>query len=97
MRKIGPYIFNPNYDKSDVVEEAEQAYVVSPVSSLIVLEKKSDYDRFGIKKKENSLDNASSKSSGAVPEPEEWALILIGIIGLTIFVLNQRKTYKKIN
>ncbi len=59
-----------------IITEAEQAYVVSPFSSLIVLETKKDYDRFDIASSKNSLQNASLKSKGAVPEPHEWVLIL---------------------
>jgi XrtN system VIT domain protein len=61
----------------ELVQQAEEAHIVTPVSSLIVLETQKDYDRFGIKKSKNSLDNATLKSAGAVPEPHEWALILL--------------------
>jgi XrtN system VIT domain protein len=45
-----------------MVAEAQQAYVVSPVSSLVVLETQNDYDRFDIKDTDNNLGNASKKS-----------------------------------
>jgi XrtN system VIT domain protein len=57
--------------------EAAEANVVSPVSSLIVLETQRDYDRFGIEKSKDGLDNATLKSNGAVPEPHEWVLIVL--------------------
>ncbi|MDR3094810.1 MAG: XrtN system VIT domain-containing protein [Bacteroidales bacterium] len=63
-----------------MVAEAQQAYVVSPVSSLVVLETQQDYERFDIKDTENSLHNASKKSKGAIPEPHEWALIAIAVV-----------------
>ena len=50
-----------------VISEAEAAYASS----------QKDYERFNIKDSKNSLNNASLKSNGAVPEPHEWALIII--------------------
>jgi hypothetical protein len=61
--------------------------VVSPVSSLIVLETKEDYERFGIKDKDNSLYNATKNSSGAVPEPHEWALIIVFVLFIAFHIL----------
>jgi XrtN system VIT domain protein len=77
MRKVGASYFKNDYVNEELVDEATTAYVVSPVSSLIVLETKEDYERFGIKDKDNSLHNASKQSTGAVPEPHEWALIVL--------------------
>lgn len=71
---------------------ANEAYIVSPVSSMIVLETIKDYERFGIEENKNSLKNASMKSSGAVPEPHEWALIAILVMILAI--LFGRKYWK---
>jgi hypothetical protein len=70
------------------VKQAELAHIVSPVSSLIVLETKKDYDRFNIHDSKQSLQNASNKKSGAVPEPHEWALIVLAA-GLFVYL-----TYK---
>ena len=83
MRRVGIDYFNNDYINDALVDEAATAYIVSPVSSLIVLETKEDYKRFGIEDKENSLHNASKDSSGAVPEPHEWALIIL----FALFVL----------
>ncbi len=70
-----------------MVAEAQQAYVVSPVSSLVVLESQKDYDRFDIEDAENSLKNASKASKGAVPEPHEWALIAVaGMVALYLYI-----------
>jgi XrtN system VIT domain protein len=77
MRKVGTDYFNDDYINESLVDEAATAYVVSPVSSLIVLETQADYERFGITEKDNSLLNASKDSAGAVPEPHEWALIIL--------------------
>ncbi len=68
-----------------VLEEAQTAYVVSPVSSLIVLETKQDYERFNIEDSKEGLKNAALQSKGAVPEPHEWALIiLVGLLLLYV-------------
>jgi XrtN system VIT domain protein len=77
MRKVGGDFFNNRYVQPANIAEAEKAYIVSPVSSLIVLETQKDYERFGIEDNKNSLKNASMKSSGAVPEPQEWLLIIL--------------------
>ena len=48
MRKVGVHYFNDDFICDELVDEAASAYVVSPVSSLIVLESKTDYERLGI-------------------------------------------------
>jgi XrtN system VIT domain protein len=65
-------------EPEELVRLAEQAYVVTPVSSLVTLETKEDYERFDIKPTTGlpSLGNA-----GAVPEPHEWALIVLLTMG----------------
>lgn len=65
-------------EPENLVRLAEQAYVVTPVSSLVTLETQEDYDRFDIKHTPGlqSLGNA-----GAVPEPHEWALIVLLTLG----------------
>lgn len=77
LKKVGPTYFKQDYVRDDLLQIADQAFIVSPVSSLIVLETKKDYERFNIDESKNSLQNASMKSSGAAPEPHEWLLILI--------------------
>jgi XrtN system VIT domain protein len=86
MKKVGPHYFDKTYVQLDIIKEAEQAYIASPVSSLIVLETQADYERFGIDANKNSLSNASMKSSGAVPEPGEWLLVLIAIAVINFLV-----------
>ncbi|WP_207431270.1 XrtN system VIT domain-containing protein [Sabulibacter ruber] len=90
LQQIGPNYFQKDYLEENLINEAAQANVVSPLSSLIVLETQNDYDRFGIEESKNSLGNASVKSSGAVPEPHEWALIFIVILVVSISVLKPR-------
>ena len=77
MQKMGPCA---NAENDELVAEAQKAHVVSPVSSLVVLETKQDYERFNIADSQNSLKNASIQSKGAVPEPHEWALIIIAVL-----------------
>ena len=49
MKQMGRNYFNKRNDYiNNLVEIANEAYVVSPVSSLIVLETKGDYERFNI-------------------------------------------------
>jgi len=84
LKKIGSEFFNAdNYTTGELIDLANAAYVVSPISSMIVLETLKDYDRFDIKKNQNSLKNASAKSSGSVPEPHEWVLIILSLITMT--------------
>ncbi len=93
LKKLGPdYFKGDDFIRDELIKEAAEAYVVTPLSSMIVLETQEDYDRFGIDKAENSLDNAKINSSGAVPEPHEWALIILGILIGLFFI---RKELKK--
>jgi XrtN system VIT domain protein len=74
-----------------LIKEAAEANIVSPVSSLIVLETQQDYDRFGIEKSKNSLSNATLKSTGAVPEPHEWVLIILFALLSSYLILKSKK------
>ncbi|HMG91275.1 MAG TPA: XrtN system VIT domain-containing protein [Chryseolinea sp.] len=89
MRKVGSTYFTKDYINDELVTEASMAYVVSPVSSLVVLESAEDYERFDIKDNNLSLHNAARRHSGAVPEPHEWALI--GLFGLFVVFVIVRK------
>ncbi|TXK52641.1 XrtN system VIT domain-containing protein [Pontibacter qinzhouensis] len=80
LQQIGANYFRKDYIEEQHLEEARMANIVSPVSSLVVLETQADYDRFGIEKSKDTLGNASIKSSGAVPEPEEWVLIVLFVL-----------------
>jgi XrtN system VIT domain protein len=92
MRQVGVNFFKDDFVNEKLVDEAATAYVVSPVSSLIVLETKEDYERFGIKDKDNSLHNATKSSSGAVPEPHEWALIVVFLLFIAFQVLRYSRS-----
>ncbi|NQX97471.1 MAG: XrtN system VIT domain-containing protein [Flavobacteriales bacterium] len=87
------YFTTGNFIEEKLIDIANEAYIVSPISSLIVLETLKDYERFDIDENKNSLKNASTQNSGAVPEPHEWALIII--LSLTLmFLYYKRKTNK---
>ncbi len=68
-----------NYLEDGLIEFANTANIVTPLSSLIVLETQKDYERFDIHRNKDSLGNASIGNAGAAPEPHEWALIGIGL------------------
>lgn len=71
------------------VDLAKETNVVTPISSLIVLETDQDYENNGIEKNVNTLGNASINNDGAVPEPYEWALI--GVLALTLLYYYKRQ------
>ncbi|MBD2752829.1 XrtN system VIT domain-containing protein [Spirosoma validum] len=91
LQQIGRHYFVKNYQTDTLITEAQRANVVSPLSSLIVLETTADYDRFGIKKDHLGLDNATFKEEGAVPEPHEWAMLIM-VLGLLSY-LSWKKHY----
>lgn len=76
LQQLNHKIFTNQESDTLLVAIAQEANIVSPLSSLVVLETAADYERFDIKASKNSLQNASMKSKGAVPEPHEWALII---------------------
>lgn len=69
---------------------AKEANIVTPISSLIVLETDADYENNGIEKNVNTLGNASINNDGAVPEPHEWMLIMLGL-ALVFFYYKKSK------
>lgn len=75
------------------VNLAKEANIVTPISSLIVLETDEDYENNGIEKNVNTLGNASINNDGAVPEPHEWAMIILLILSL-LYYYNQQKKNK---
>ncbi|QKZ12614.1 XrtN system VIT domain-containing protein [Spirosoma sp. KUDC1026] len=87
LGQIGRNYFTDTHKTASLIAEAQQAHVVSPLSSLIVLETQQDYERFGIHKDKNGLDNATMKKDGAVPEPHEWAMLVMvaALVGWLIF------------
>lgn len=91
MALIGASYFDESYELEQPVELASKAHVVSPVSSLIVLETQEDYEKFGIENDKDGLGNATTKNAGAVPEPHEWALIVLTILGLGYYFIRKRR------
>lgn len=90
LRSIGNHYFDRDHLEETWLRQAEEAYIVSPVSSLIVLETQADYERFGIDENENTLGNAKFGEDGAVPEPHEWMLIVLAAIILLWQVYRRR-------
>jgi XrtN system VIT domain protein len=89
MTDIGINIIDKSFRVDSLIPFAEKANIVTPVSSLIVLEKQEDYDRFDIKRNGNALGNATLNNSGAAPEPHEWALIFLGL-GIVLWTIRKR-------
>lgn len=75
LRRVGKNYFKKERYENTLFREAEEGYVVTPVTSMIVLETEADYERMGIDENKNTVGNAGIISGGAVPEPHEWMLI----------------------
>jgi XrtN system VIT domain protein len=91
LQQLGAGLVLDRPIEDHLVAIAREAYVVTPVSSMIVLETQEDYDRFNIKDEGASLKNAGYFSKGAVPEPHEWALIILGAGLLSLLYIRKRK------
>ena len=65
MQGIGRNYFKNDFLEEELITTASTANIVTPISSLIVLETLNDYERFGIDENKDSLGNASVKSSGS--------------------------------
>jgi XrtN system VIT domain protein len=89
LNSIGKSYFDLKTVENNLLKITANGNVVSPVSSLIVLEKAADYQRFDITKTDNGMPNASFKKAGAVPEPHEWALIILSVLFITYFLLKK--------
>ncbi|TGK34530.1 XrtN system VIT domain-containing protein [Leptospira gomenensis] len=90
MKKLGKRFFDRDLDNADLVEAARDAMAVTPVSSLIVLETEKDYRRFGIKAAKSALGQSKLETPGAVPEPEEWLLLVCIVLGLSVYFRSRR-------
>ncbi len=97
LQQVGTNGLKTNYYNERLVRLAEEANVVTPFSSLIVLEKLEDYERFNIKKNLNGLQNATLKSDGAVPEPHEWILMIVIAAALIITIWLKKSVYFSIS
>ena len=83
LRKIGKKYYEKEKYEQTFFKEAEEAYVVTPLTSMLVLESEEDYKRMGITENINTVGNAGVLKGGAVPEPHEWLLIALVIILIT--------------
>lgn len=92
LKDIGRNYFKQAYQEEEVIQKAALANVVTPVSSLIVLETQKDYERFEVDENKDSLSNAKIDSSGAVPEPHEWLMIVAGAI-ISIWIGFKRRVF----
>ncbi|BAV07791.1 hypothetical protein FLA_3822 [Filimonas lacunae] len=92
MQQSGSALLQNKAVPNAVIQEAAQANVVSPASSLVVLESQKDYDQFDIAKSKNSLDNAAIHGKGAVPEPGVWVLIAVVLL---LLGFTKYRFYKK--
>lgn len=93
MRAMGPHLLTGGETADTLVAAAKEAHIVTPLSSLIVLETQADYDRFNIRESNGSLKNAAIQNKGAVPEPHEWVLIIIAV--LLLIGLKYRAVFSK--
>jgi XrtN system VIT domain protein len=89
MKRYALAQIDKGYKADSEIQLAEKANIVTPVSSLIVLETQADYDRFDIKRNGNALGNAALNNAGAAPEPHEWALIILGL-GVVLWTVRKR-------
>jgi len=86
LRELGSKVTGADLSgETELINMARKANVVTPLSSLIVLETQADYDRFDIKEDADGLKNATLKGHGAVPEPHEWALFILAV-GVLVYV-----------
>jgi XrtN system VIT domain protein len=83
-------IQNDSLKENKFVDLAKDANIVTPISSLIVLETDEDYKKNGIEKNVNILGNASINNDGAVPEPHEWLLIIIALTTIFFYYRKQK-------
>ena len=66
-------------NRADAVTLASQYHLVTPVSGAVVLENKQQYDAARL----TPVDQATGPTVPTVPEPHEWALIIIACAALT--------------
>ena len=92
LRKVGKHYFEKEKYENELFKEAEEAYVVTPVTSMIVLESEEDYKRMGIDANTNTVGNASVLKGGAVPEPHEWLLIALVVLMILRYLYVKQKS-----
>lgn len=90
MKQLGKRFFDRDLENGDLVDLAKDAMVVSPVSTLIVLETEHDYKRFGINANSSALGQSKLEAPGTVPEPEEWLLLVCIVFGAVVYWKTRR-------
>ena len=75
---------DPTANREAAVALATQYRLVTPVSGAVVLETRQQY-------KESGLTPASQATVPTVPEPHEWAMIMIALATLACLVWRQRQ------
>jgi hypothetical protein len=71
---------------NELIQLAAAHRLVTPVSGAVVLEQRQQYERHGLN------PNANRNAIAAIPEPEEWALIIIAVAScLFAAVLHRRR------
>lgn len=93
MLNLGRRFFDRDMDNGDLVALARQGMIVSPVSTLIVLESERDYQRFGIHADPSLLGQSQLAEPGAVPEPHEIALVIVLVLVLLFFYVRRRQKW----
>jgi hypothetical protein len=74
---------NPAANREAATELAARYHLVTPVSGAVVLETQAQYDA-------NHLTPAGQASVPTVPEPHEWALLIMGILALLWLAARRR-------
>jgi hypothetical protein len=77
---------NPEANRAAAVALASRYQLVTPVSGAVVLETQQRYD-------ESQLTPVSQASVPTVPEPHEWALILIACAALAWLAWRNRQQF----
>lgn len=100
MRDLGGRYFDKDADHQDLLTAANDAKVVTPLSSFVVLESEFDYQRFDIKDDPSKLGQSNIKKStgttsklGMVPEPGEWAFMIMCLLVVIILYFKYFKRY----
>ncbi|KAB2933511.1 MAG: XrtN system VIT domain-containing protein [Leptonema illini] len=90
MRLLGDRYFDRKRTDDDLLALARRGMIVSPVSSLIVLETERDYRNAGIDDDVSELGMSKLAEPGAAPEPGEIALAVILLIAMLLFFYRDR-------
>lgn len=100
--ELGKRKFFSDQGHDDLLAMAKYGMIVTPISSYVVLETQRDYDRFDIKKNKSKLGQTKVKKNtgisaqlGVVPEPAEWALLILCLFLVLLFYKSHLHKYMK--